>query len=43
MNNFEANIIRSFAEVRKEISALKDEITELKKSSSKLNVKRKRK
>jgi len=37
MNNLEANIIRSFAEVRKEISVLKDEIVELKKSSPKLN------
>jgi len=35
MNNLEANIIRSFAEVRKEISDLKDEIKELKQTDVK--------
>ena len=30
MNNLEANIIRSFAEVRKEISELRDEIDKIK-------------
>jgi len=37
MNNLEASLIRSFAEVRKEISNLKDEINGVRVEISKLN------
>ena len=38
MNNLEANIIRSFAEVRKDISELKEQVQELNQKFSKKSV-----